>query len=202
MPLSHVPLINKLIPSPSSTKSPLVSFVHVDSHLSVVKNVANSEAGSIQAGCHYRWWWLVVFLSCVERISAEFLLAIAGLSTAIGLALSGHKVRVFEKSPRLGQPAGGIRIPPNVTKILVEWGLEEEIRKTASLVREGSNLWDCKLFTVASHPAVILIRGSVETGRLIGYLEWAEPVIQDSGAKFYMMRVCPSHPGCDSRMKY
>lgn len=31
----------------------------------------------------------------------------------------------------------------------------------------------------------------VETGELIGYLEWAEPVIQEAGAKFYMMRVCP-----------
>ena len=39
----------------------------------------------------------------------------------------------------------------------------------------------------------MLILSSVETGKLIGYLEWAEPVIQDSGAKFYMMRVCPSH---------
>ncbi|KAH9004767.1 hypothetical protein EDB86DRAFT_1986536 [Lactarius hatsudake] len=97
-------------------------------------------------------------------------LAIAGLSTAIGLALSGHKVRVLERCSRLGQPASGIRVPPNVTKILVGWGLEEEIRKTASLVREGSHLWD------------------FETGKLIGFLQWAEPVIQDSGAKFYMMR--------------
>ncbi|KAH9066722.1 hypothetical protein EDB87DRAFT_1828071 [Lactarius vividus] len=96
--------------------------------------------------------------------------AIAGLSTAIGLALSGHKVRVLEKGSRLGQPAAGIRVPPNVTKILVGWGLEEEIRKKASLVREGSHLWN------------------FETGDLIGLLQWAEPVIQDSGAKFYMMR--------------
>lgn len=38
--------------------------------------------------------------------------------------------------------------------------------------------------------AVMLILYSVETGKLIGYLEWAEPVIQDSGAKYYQMRVC------------
>lgn len=29
----------------------------------------------------------------------------------------------------------------------------------------------------------------VETGKVIGLLEWAEPVVQESGAKFYMMRV-------------
>ena len=75
-------------------------------------------------------------------------LAVAGLSTAIGLALCGHKVRVLEKSPTMGNSAGGIRLPPNVTKILVEWGLEEEVRKKAHLVREGTNLWDCRSFTI------------------------------------------------------
>ena len=65
---------------------------------------------------------------------------------AIGLAQCGHSVRVLEKSPRFGKPPGGIRLPPNVTKILVQWGLEDELRRRGSLVREGSHLWDCKLF--------------------------------------------------------
>ena len=120
-------------------------------------------------------------------------LAISGLSTAIGLALSGHKVRVLEKSPSLGEPAGGLRLSPNVTKILVQWGLEEEIRKTGHLVREGTNIWDCKSFTITIEfllLTVMLILNSVETGTLIGYLEWAEPIMQDSGAGFYLMKVC------------
>jgi salicylate hydroxylase len=29
-----------------------------------------------------------------------------------------------------------------------------------------------------------------ETGDIIGYLEWAEPLIEETGAMFYMMRVC------------
>jgi hypothetical protein len=29
-----------------------------------------------------------------------------------------------------------------------------------------------------------------ETGDLLGYLEWAGPVIQETGAMIYMMRVC------------
>jgi hypothetical protein len=75
-------------------------------------------------------------------------LAIAGLSTVIGLALSSHMVHVLEKSPKLKEPTGGICLPPNVTKIFMEWGLEEEIWKMALHVCEGSNLWDCKLFAV------------------------------------------------------
>jgi hypothetical protein len=84
------------------------------------------------------------FSSClVPRLAS---LAIAGLSVALGLALSGHTIRVLEKSPRLGSRAypGGIRLTPNVSKILVQWGLADEIRKRGSLAREGSHLWDCR----------------------------------------------------------
>jgi hypothetical protein len=42
-------------------------------------------------------------------------------------------------------------------------------------------------------PVILLTAHPVETGELIGYLEWAAPVIEETGAKFYMMRVCPIH---------
>jgi len=63
---------------------------------------------------------------------------------ALGLALSGHTVRVLEKTKGLGPSPGGIRLTPNVTKILVQWGLADELRTRGTLVREGSHLWDCK----------------------------------------------------------
>ncbi|TFY56669.1 hypothetical protein EVG20_g8838, partial [Dentipellis fragilis] len=93
---------------------------------------------------------------------------IAGLATAYALAASGHRVRVLEQLCGPGQHAGGVRIPPNVTKILLEWGLEEELTKRASKVRP-TNLED------------------FETGEIIGYLEWQEDVMKESGAPFLMM---------------
>ena len=44
-------------------------------------------------------------------------------------------------------------------------------------------------------PSRLTVYGSLtacpdETGDLVGYLEWAEPVIEETGAMFYMMRVC------------
>jgi hypothetical protein len=71
-------------------------------------------------------------------------LAVAGLSVALGLALSGHTVRILEKNQGLGTNPGGMRLPPSVTKVLVQWGLADELRKRGSLVREGSRLWGCK----------------------------------------------------------
>jgi 2-polyprenyl-6-methoxyphenol hydroxylase-like FAD-dependent oxidoreductase len=91
---------------------------------------------------------LSVEVSVLSRALRVYLapLAIAGLSAAVGLAMSGHKVRVLERATRLEKAPGGIRLPPNVTKILVQWGLEEEIAKRGSIVQEGTNLYDCKLF--------------------------------------------------------
>lgn len=90
----------------------------------------------IVGGCQY-----IFFMPSLLRLA---FLAVAGLSMAIGLAQSGHTVRVLEKSPQLRNSPGGIRLTPNVTKILAQWGLEAELRKKGSLVREGSHLWDCK----------------------------------------------------------
>jgi len=84
-----------------------------------------------------------VLSSCLAHLCLAPL-AVAGLSMALGLALSGHTVRVLEKGKGLGADPGGIRLTPNVTKILVQWGLADELRKRGSLVREGSHLWDCK----------------------------------------------------------
>ncbi|KAA1468828.1 FAD/NAD(P)-binding domain-containing protein [Dentipellis sp. KUC8613] len=104
-------------------------------------------------------------------VQLDFLIVgggIAGLATAYALAASGHRVRVLEKLSGPGQRAGGVRIPPNVTKILLEWGLGEELTKRASKVRP-TNLED------------------FETGEIIGYLEWQEDVMKESGAPFLMM---------------
>jgi salicylate hydroxylase len=83
------------------------------------------------------------FSSSIARICLSSS-AVAGLSAAIGLALSGHSVRVLEQRSRLGRPPGGIRLTPNVTKVLVQWGLEDELRKRGTVLREGTHLWNCK----------------------------------------------------------
>ena len=82
-------------------------------------------------------------------------------------------------------------MPPNLSKILLEWGLRDELAKVSTRVRAStfySSEWpapaDC--FT-----GLIEIRGCVvvETGEPIGYLEWKEDVIQETGADFLLMAV-------------
>lgn len=86
------------------------------------------------------------------------------------------------------QRAGGVRVPPNLTKILVEWGLEEELERATQKCR-GSTFHSCGYFKLVlrfSHNDSIC---EVETGEPIGYLEWREDVLQETGADFLLMHV-------------
>ncbi|KAJ7740580.1 hypothetical protein B0H16DRAFT_1566851 [Mycena metata] len=93
--------------------------------------------------------------------------SIAGLACAYALGRSGHRVRVLEKDNGC-QRGGGLRVPPNLTKILIEWGLVEEVKKRR----------ECRKTTFMS----------MDTGDVLGYLEWKEDVLKETGAEFILMR--------------
>ena len=65
---------------------------------------------------------------------------IAGLSAAYALAASGHRVRVFEQARGLKHQPGGLRLPPNATRILSHWGVEKELAQKASTTPSSSIL--------------------------------------------------------------
>jgi salicylate hydroxylase len=51
---------------------------------------------------------------------------LGGLAASIALARKGHKVIVLEGAPELNEVGAGIQIPPNSTRIIREFGLEEK----------------------------------------------------------------------------
>jgi len=93
---------------------------------------------------------------------------LAGLACAYELSQYGHRVRIVEKASGLGQRAGGIRVPPNLTALLYGWGLEDQLTKVATRVRATTFR-------------------EIETGKTIGYLEWKEDVIRETGADYLIM---------------
>lgn len=94
---------------------------------------------------------------------------LAGLASAYALAASGHRVRVFEKSKVVSTVPGGIRIPPNGTKILDDWGLHDELVQKSAQVESNSFI-------------------DMAIGELIGHTEWAHEMFKDSGGEFRCMR--------------
>ncbi|KAJ7342597.1 hypothetical protein DFH08DRAFT_703882, partial [Mycena albidolilacea] len=83
---------------------------------------------------------------------------IAGLACAYTLGRSGHRVRVLERTD--GSQACGC--PPNMTKVLVEWSLEDELKRCRA----------CRKTT--------FIRGAAGQ----------EDVLQEAGGQFLLVSVC------------
>ncbi|KAF8636411.1 hypothetical protein AX17_003593 [Amanita inopinata Kibby_2008] len=100
-------------------------------------------------------------------------LGIGGLACAYALGQSGHRVRVLESNPGLHRLSGGVRIPPNLSKILKEWGLGPEL----------SRMQKCRKSSFHS----------LKDGELLGILEWQEDVLQETGGDFFLMHHADLH---------
>jgi salicylate hydroxylase len=61
---------------------------------------------------------------------------IAGLGAAIALKRKGHRVTVIEAASQLNEIGAGIQIPPNSSRILKSYGLEDKFLK--SVVRPAN----------------------------------------------------------------
>ncbi|KAH8700322.1 hypothetical protein BGW36DRAFT_415423 [Talaromyces proteolyticus] len=57
---------------------------------------------------------------------------LGGLATAIALAQSGHRVKVYEQASVLGEVGAGIQIPSNSMRLLAELGLEPYLKDHAT----------------------------------------------------------------------
>ncbi|KAJ3716987.1 FAD/NAD-binding domain-containing protein [Lentinula raphanica] len=56
---------------------------------------------------------------------------LGGLATAYTLGRAGHSVIVLESSASVGEVGAGIQICPNLSRILIRWGLEQKLKDVA-----------------------------------------------------------------------
>lgn len=47
------------------------------------------------------------------------------------MAQAGHKVTVVESSPVLSEVGAGIQLSPNITRLLIRWGLGRQLKNFA-----------------------------------------------------------------------
>jgi salicylate hydroxylase len=79
---------------------------------------------------------------------------IAGLSAAIAASRAGFDVDVFERSPDFQEVGAGLQLSPNVSRILLEWGLgpaieQQAVTPTSVIVRDGHSGRDLVTMPVA-----------------------------------------------------
>lgn len=95
--------------------------------------------------------------------------SVAGLACAYSLQEAGHNVLVLEAKSDLGKSPGGVRIPPNMSRILLKWGLGPRIAELTS----------------GRCPKINFHSG--HTGEAIGELLFHEAVMKELQAEVYLL---------------
>ncbi|KAK6988372.1 6-hydroxynicotinate 3-monooxygenase [Favolaschia claudopus] len=98
-------------------------------------------------------------LTTWTKLIIDFLIigaGVSGLSCAIALRRAGHRVVVVEREKEIGQSGvgRGVRLPPNLSKILYRWNLKSEVSAFAAKSKQiqiyrldtgdrlGDHYWD------------------------------------------------------------
>ncbi|KAH9928180.1 FAD/NAD-P-binding domain-containing protein [Fomitopsis serialis] len=94
---------------------------------------------------------------------------VAGLAAAFALTRVGHRVTVLEKGDgNSNRGPGGVRIPPNMSKVLFHWGLKDIMKEVG----------------LTSHP---LLFSQYHTGQLLGVQQWDDELLRETRGEFMLM---------------
>ncbi|KAI0328274.1 FAD/NAD-P-binding domain-containing protein [Cubamyces sp. BRFM 1775] len=100
---------------------------------------------------------------------------IAGLACALALRRVGHHALVVERRDRRsGRGEGGIRLPPNLTKIFFHWGLRDALREKG----------------LVSHT---ILFNRYESGEYLGRQVWDQDVLRETRGVFMLMTHADLH---------
>ncbi|CAK5273388.1 unnamed protein product, partial [Mycena citricolor] len=116
-----------------------------------------------------RWLWLASE-ETGGAVSLNIIVVgggIGGLAAAYCLARAGHAVTILERAAAAGDDVGaGIQVSPNFSRLLIRWGLGEELAEKGC-VPEG----------------IAFLRYS--TGERVGATRWGKQMEADYGAPYY-----------------
>ncbi|KAH9933243.1 FAD/NAD(P)-binding domain-containing protein [Epithele typhae] len=106
------------------------------------------------------------------QLSIDFVVVgggIAGLACALALRRVGHNVQVLERASYDGaRGSGGVRVPPNLSKIFFHWGLRDALLRTAIVTTK-------------------LDFGRYESGENLGQHAWDEQLLKESRGSYLIL---------------
>lgn len=94
---------------------------------------------------------------------------IGGLAAAHSLTQAGHKVTMYESAAFVGEVGAGIQVSPNITRLLIRWGLEEPLRN------------------IAVRPESVVFR-RYNTGERVGFTRWGDQMDKYSAPYYHIHR--------------
>ncbi|KAF9236355.1 FAD/NAD(P)-binding domain-containing protein [Melanogaster broomeanus] len=99
---------------------------------------------------------------------------LGGLSAAYCLAQAGHRVTILETALAIGEIGAGIQVSPNLTRLLIRWGLGEQLKQ------------------VAVKPEALTFRRWC-TGETIAWTKWGDSMEEAYDAPYYHIHRADFH---------
>ncbi|KAI6011791.1 hypothetical protein EDC04DRAFT_2609745 [Pisolithus marmoratus] len=112
---------------------------------------------------------------------------LGGLAAAFCLAMAGHKVTILESVATIGEIGAGIFISPNISCLLIRWGLEKRLEEVA-VKPEAMHLRRCMCSVSNSfHVPYTSYLGGVKgcSGETLSWVQWGDSMTKDYGTPPY-----------------
>ncbi|KAJ8521819.1 hypothetical protein ONZ45_g1524 [Pleurotus djamor] len=99
---------------------------------------------------------------------------LGGLAAAYTIGKAGHKVTLLESASEIGEVGAGIQLGPNLTRLLIRWGLGDKLKE------------------LAVPPTGIAFR-RYKDGKRVGWTKWGENMERDYKAPYYHIHRADFH---------
>ncbi|QRV80216.1 FAD-binding domain protein [Ceratobasidium sp. AG-Ba] len=99
---------------------------------------------------------------------------IGGLACGYSLKTAGHDVTIYEAARAIGEVGAGIQVTPNLSRILIKWGLKSKLDEQAVI------------------PEAVVFR-RYKTGEKVGYSTWGSKMERDHGSPYYHVHRADLH---------
>ncbi|KAI0339159.1 FAD/NAD(P)-binding domain-containing protein [Trametopsis cervina] len=99
---------------------------------------------------------------------------LGGLAAAHCLSQAGHAVTVIESASAIGEVGAGIQVTPNLSSMLIRWGLGDALKK------------------VGVRPEAVVLR-RYATGEVVGYTRWGSKIEEAHGFPYYHVHRADFH---------
>ena len=116
---------------------------------------------------------------------------IAGLTAALALVRTGHRIEVLERTAKFETVGAGIQISPNAFRILAELGLEQQLKSSATV----PNSIQLKHARTGKQLAEIPLGPEATIRYGVPYL-----VIHRADLQDVLVKACKEHPDIELRM--
>lgn len=113
---------------------------------------------------------------------------LGGLSSAYCLAQAGHKVTILESAPAIADVGAGIQASPNVSRLLIRWGLRERLDELG-VKPQNISIRRCELCLECVFRYLLNSLSPGENDEVVGWTAFGDTMLKEYGAPYYHIHV-------------